>query len=71
MFNGIGGSEILLIVIAVLVLFGSRRLPGLARTLGKASREVRRTTRQLRSEIERAGEDNNDRPSPPDPDRPG
>jgi sec-independent protein translocase protein TatA len=53
MFGGIGGAEVLLVVLAVLVLFGSKRIPGLARTLGKASREVRKAANQVRNEIDR------------------
>jgi sec-independent protein translocase protein TatA len=54
MFSGIGGSEVLIIMLAVLVLFGSKRIPEFARALGKASREVRKAVRQIRDEIDRA-----------------
>ena len=53
MFNGVGGAEILLVLLVVLVLFGSKRIPDLARTLGKASREVKKAVNQVRDEIDK------------------
>ncbi|MFZ1947984.1 MAG: twin-arginine translocase TatA/TatE family subunit [bacterium] len=62
MFGGVGGSEVLLVVLLVLVLFGSKRMPELARGLGRAMREVRQAASRIRREIESTG--------PPDqPDR--
>ena len=52
MFSGIGGSEILLVVLGVLILFGSKRIPEFARVLGKATREVRKAVQQIRDEID-------------------
>jgi sec-independent protein translocase protein TatA len=40
--RSIGGPELLIILVIVLVLFGSTRLPGLARSLGDSARELRR-----------------------------
>lgn len=37
-----GGSEILLIVFAILLLFGGKKLPELARSLGKCVSEFKR-----------------------------
>jgi len=53
MFSGIGGSEILLIVLAVLVLFGSKRIPQFARALGRGMEEFRKALREIREEVER------------------
>ena len=52
MFNGIGGAEILLVVLVVLILFVSKRIPELARTLGKASRAIKKAVDQVRDEID-------------------
>ena len=38
---GIGWSELLVIFLVVLLLFGAKRIPEIARSLGKASREFR------------------------------
>jgi sec-independent protein translocase protein TatA len=40
------------VVLVILVLFGSKRIPDLARSLGKVTREIRRATRQIKDEIE-------------------
>jgi sec-independent protein translocase protein TatA len=69
MFNGIGGTEILLVVLVVLILFGSKRIPDLARSLGKASREIRKAVNQMKAEIDKAADAN--RPEGPDPNKPG
>jgi sec-independent protein translocase protein TatA len=39
--SGIGAPELLIILLVVLLLFGSTRLPKLARSLGQASREFK------------------------------
>jgi sec-independent protein translocase protein TatA len=46
-----GGSEILLILLAVLVLFGADKLPEFARSLGKGLREIRKATDEIKNEI--------------------
>lgn len=38
----LGGPEPLIVLAVVLLLFGSTHLPGLARSIGQASREFRR-----------------------------
>jgi TatA/E family protein of Tat protein translocase len=54
MFSGIGGSEILLVLLVVLILFGSKRIPEFARAMGKATREVRKALNQIRDEVDSA-----------------
>ena len=48
-----GGSEILLILLAVLVLFGADKLPEFARSLGKGIREVKKATDEIKDELTR------------------
>lgn len=45
------GSEILLILLAVLLLFGADKLPETARTIGRIMREVKKATDDIKSEI--------------------
>ena len=45
------GSEILVIMVVALLLFGGKRLPELMRTWGKLMRELRRNYHQFRRQI--------------------
>jgi sec-independent protein translocase protein TatA len=47
-----GGSEWILIVIAVLVLFGGRKIPEFMRGLGKGVREFKDAKENVRQEFE-------------------
>ena len=51
----VGGGEVMLILVFVLVFFGANRIPELARGLGKGLRHFREATDEIRSEIENAG----------------
>ena len=46
----IGISELILILVVVLVLFGGKRIPELARALGKASYEYKKAKQTLQNE---------------------
>jgi sec-independent protein translocase protein TatA len=48
----IGGTEIVFIVIAVLMLFGAKKIPEIARALGKGFREFQNATDEIKREIE-------------------
>jgi sec-independent protein translocase protein TatA len=52
----LGGPEVLLIMLVALLLFGSQRLPDLARSLGKSIREFKKATSGLEEELRRAME---------------
>ncbi|GAA4226903.1 hypothetical protein GCM10022254_13230 [Actinomadura meridiana] len=47
---GLGSTEILIILAVVLLLFGSTKLPTLARSLGKSARILKAETKGLRDE---------------------
>ncbi len=49
---GIGTSEIIVILIVVLLLFGGRKIPELMRGLGKGIREFNDAKNNVRREIE-------------------
>lgn len=51
MFPGIGLSEIAIVILIALVVFGPKRLPEMGRQLGKVIREFRDATSDIRSQI--------------------
>jgi TatA/E family protein of Tat protein translocase len=55
--NDISGSEVLLILVFVLMFFGSKSIPGLARTLGKTMRQIKDASSDLQDEIRKSGAD--------------
>ena len=57
----LGPTELIIILVIVLLLFGSTRLPRLARSLGQASKEFRKGVHERDAE---------DEPAEPDPDKP-
>ncbi len=52
-----GGSELLIILVVVLVLFGASRLPKLARSLGASAKEFRKGIQQGSTEDEETTQD--------------
>lgn len=52
LFFAIGMQELIVIFLVILILFGSKRLPELARGLGRAMQEFRRATEELKDEID-------------------
>jgi sec-independent protein translocase protein TatB len=50
---GIGMSELLLIMVIGLVVIGPKQLPELARTLGKMFAQFKRTTNDLKEQVDR------------------
>ena len=50
---GLGFTEILVVLTVALLVFGPKRLPEIARTLGKSMAELRRTVDEVRYEISR------------------
>ena len=52
-FGSIGGSEVILLFILALLIFGPRKLPEIGRTLGKAMADFRRATNDFKSNLER------------------
>lgn len=50
-FLNIGGGEFMVILMFILIFFGSKRIPELARSLGKGMREVKDATDSIKQEI--------------------
>ena len=52
MIGGLGGGEIIIIFLIILLLFGAKKLPELAKGLGKGIKEFKKATNDIRDEIE-------------------
>jgi len=48
-----GGLEIAIIVLVILLLFGAKKIPELARGMGQGINEFRRASNDIKSEIEK------------------
>jgi sec-independent protein translocase protein TatA len=51
---GVGSTEMIFIFIAILFLFGAKKIPELARGLGKGIREFKDATKDVKENIEKA-----------------
>ncbi len=49
----LGGPEVILVLVVVLLLFGAKRIPDLARGLGKGIREFKDASTEIKKEIDR------------------
>lgn len=57
LFLNLGGGEIFLIVLLVLLFFGADKLPEMARAFGKGMREMKNATAEIQKEIEKGAVD--------------
>lgn len=55
--NSIAGSEIVVILLFVLIFFGSKSIPGLARALGRGVRQLKDATQDVQDEIRKTTSD--------------
>ncbi|MEY4916249.1 MAG: hypothetical protein RL616_162 [Verrucomicrobiota bacterium] len=60
-----GGGQIILILIIVLIMFGAKKIPELAKGLGKGINEFKKATKEVTDEI-----NNPEASSPPAPKTP-
>ena len=64
MFAGmLGGWEIVLILAVVLILFGAKKLPELAKGLGTGIKEFKKATREVTDEIQNSADDKSASPN--------
>jgi sec-independent protein translocase protein TatA len=57
-FGSLGGTELIIALVIILLLFGAKRIPELARGLGSGVREFRAGTRE--GEVEKKEEEKKD-----------
>ncbi|MBA4406092.1 twin-arginine translocase TatA/TatE family subunit [bacterium] len=51
MMGNLGAGEILLIVLVILILFGSKKIPELAQGIGKGMREFKKALNEVQEDI--------------------
>ncbi|MFF4469073.1 Sec-independent protein translocase subunit TatA [Streptomyces sp. NPDC001599] len=61
MFGRLGAPEIILILVVIILLFGAKKLPDMARSLGKSARILKSEAKAMKSE---AKSDDADPPNP-------
>ena len=54
MFGNLGAGEIVLIVLVILLLFGAKKIPELARGIGKGMSEFKKGLKDVETEIKSA-----------------
>lgn len=54
---GIGGGELFFIILIILMLFGSDKVPEMARAFGKFMAQIKNATNDIKSEINRSAEE--------------
>ncbi|WP_369198181.1 Sec-independent protein translocase subunit TatA [Streptomyces djakartensis] len=67
MFGRLGAPEIILILVVIILLFGAKKLPDMARSLGKSARILKSEAKAMKDENKSsttpAGPPNTDEPS--------
>ena len=54
----VGPWQIIIIILAVIVLFGGKKLPDLARNLGLGIKEFKKATREIKDELDSTSDEN-------------
>jgi sec-independent protein translocase protein TatA len=57
-FTNLGGPDLIIILLIILVLFGAKKLPELARGLGQAMREFQKAKDEFGNELHKADQAN-------------
>jgi len=60
--GGQGFTEILVILLVILILFGAKRIPEIAQGLGKGIKEFKKAVKDTQKEINKAGEPEKSKP---------
>ncbi|HEY2423953.1 MAG TPA: twin-arginine translocase TatA/TatE family subunit [Chthoniobacterales bacterium] len=63
-FGNFGGPDLFIILLIVLVLFGAKKLPELARSLGQSMNEFRKAREEFDRELHTAANDVKNQPQP-------
>ena len=55
---GIGGGELIFIILIVVMVFGSKGIPDVARFMGKTMAQIKNATNDIKSEISTSAKEN-------------
>ncbi|MFY0689652.1 MAG: twin-arginine translocase TatA/TatE family subunit [Cyclobacteriaceae bacterium] len=62
-FGWPGGMEWVVIVLFVVIFFGAKKIPEIARGMGKGIREFKDATKEIKQEIEEGGKATEEKPT--------
>jgi sec-independent protein translocase protein TatA len=65
LLDSLGGSELMVVLVVVLIFFGGEKMPEFARGLGKAIREFKKAAGDVEQEFKRAIDELPEKPSLP------
>ena len=54
LFDNIGGSEILVVMLVIFIFFGPKKFPEMGKSIGKAMREFKSAMRGVKEDLEKA-----------------
>jgi sec-independent protein translocase protein TatA len=57
-FLGLGGQELILVGLLILLLFGAKKIPDLMKGLGQGIKEFKNATKDVKENIEKSIEEN-------------
>lgn len=57
MFGNLGATEIILIILVILLLFGAKKIPELAQGIGKGMKEFKKAVKDVEEEVKKTDED--------------
>ena len=59
MFGSLGATEIILIIVAIVLLFGAKKIPELAQGVGKGMKEFKKAVKEVEEDITEIKDDSN------------
>lgn len=61
--GNLGAPEILLIILAILILFGAKKIPELAKGIGKGMKEFKKAVKEVEEDIQLTDDNDKDKKS--------
>jgi len=61
--GGLGGQEVGVILVIILLLFGAKKLPELARSLGQGVKEFRKSVKEISEDVAENGSEDSSKSS--------